>query len=81
MTSEVDTTFPADNTKVSKAAFRAQLLIIYNEITALQKRTGVPGLDVFGGHVTIDEVTRAVATHNTTQHGFARDIAFERLSL
>ena len=81
MTSAVDSTFPADNVKVSKATFRAQLLIIKNEISALQKRTGVPGLNIFGDHATMDQVSRAIAEHYATQHGFARDIAYARLSL
>ena len=48
MASAVDATIPADNVKASKADFRAQLLIIKNEITALQVRTGVPGEIAFG---------------------------------
>lgn len=38
MTSEVDSTFPADNVKVSKATMRAQQLVIKNEITELQRK-------------------------------------------
>jgi hypothetical protein len=38
MTSAVDTTFPADNVRVSKATARAQQVIIANEITALQRK-------------------------------------------
>lgn len=39
MASEVDSTFPADGVKVSKATTRAQNLIIKNEITDLQRET------------------------------------------
>jgi hypothetical protein len=39
MTSAVDSTFPADNVKVSKATFRAQMLVIKNEITEMQRKT------------------------------------------
>ena len=42
MASEVDKTFPADTAKVSKGDFRAQMTIIYNEITELQRKTGIP---------------------------------------
>ena len=36
MTSAVDSTLPADNVKASKSDFRAQFLVIKDEITALQ---------------------------------------------
>jgi|TARA_R100000306_G_scaffold28970_1_gene31932 hypothetical protein len=45
MTSAVDSTFPADNVKVSKSDFRAQMLIIKDELTALQ---GVARAIAFG---------------------------------
>lgn len=48
MTSAVDVTFPADNVKVDKSDMRAQLLIISNEITALQKATDLPAEIAFG---------------------------------
>lgn len=48
MTSAVDSTLPADNVKASKADFREQFLVIKNEITALQQRTGVAGAIAFG---------------------------------
>jgi hypothetical protein len=54
MTSAVDSTFPADNVKVSKATFRAQMLTIKEEITALQQRTSIPG-DIAYGRVPITE--------------------------
>ncbi len=38
MASEVDTTLPANNVKASKADFRAQFLVISNEIEALQQK-------------------------------------------
>jgi|TARA_Y100000034_G_C6860933_1_gene391792 hypothetical protein len=47
-TSSVDSTLPADNVKTSKAAFRAQFLIIKNELTAQQNATGLPRLLAFG---------------------------------
>ena len=43
MTSAVDSSLPATNVKTSKADFRAQFLVIKNEITALQQRTGFAG--------------------------------------
>jgi len=42
MTSNVDTTFPADNVKVSKATFRAQMLVIKTELEELQRLTRLP---------------------------------------
>lgn len=48
MTSQVDTTFPADNVKVSKATFRAQMLIIKTEITEQQKATSLARRIAFG---------------------------------
>ena len=48
MTSSVDSTFPADNVKVSKATFRAQMLIIKEELTALQNKTDLPRQIAFG---------------------------------
>ena len=83
MTSAVDTTFPADNVKVSKATMRAQLLIISNEISALQKRTSVAGAKAFYGFLTESEVQNAVVRfHNiVAPSDFPRDIAFERATL
>lgn len=48
MASAVDTTFPADNVKVSKATLRNQFLIVYNELTALQRKTDTAGAMAFG---------------------------------
>lgn len=42
MTSAVDSTFPADNEKVSKATARAQALVIKTEITELQRKVRLP---------------------------------------
>ena len=83
MTSAVDTTFPADNVKVSKATMRAQLLIISNEISALQKRTSVAGAKAFYGFLTESEVQNAVVRfHNiVAPSDLPRDIAFERATL
>jgi hypothetical protein len=44
MASEVDSTFPADNVKVSKATMRAQMLIIKGELEVQQSKTGLPWL-------------------------------------
>ena len=79
MTSSVDVTFPADNVKVSKATFRAQMLVIYNEITALQQRTGVAGAKAFYGFLDNAEVVNLINTH--TAQSLARDIAFGRVSI
>ena len=48
MASAVDTTFPADNVKVSKATMRAENLIVSNEITDLQKKTRLASKIAFG---------------------------------
>tara|TARA_Y100000310_G_scaffold122525_1_gene121199 strand:+ start:3067 stop:3309 length:243 start_codon:yes stop_codon:yes gene_type:complete len=79
MASEVDVTFPADNVKVDKSEMRAQMLIIYNEITALQARTGVAGAKAFYGFLEEQEVLNLVNLH--TKSNLARDIAFGRVSL
>ena len=48
MTSSVDSTLPADNVKTSKADFRAQFLVIKNELEALQAKTSVAGEMAYG---------------------------------
>jgi hypothetical protein len=42
MSSDVDTTFPADDVKVSKSEMRAQFLVIKNEIETLQRQSNLP---------------------------------------
>jgi hypothetical protein len=42
MTSSVDATLPADNVKASKADFRAQFLVIKDELENLQRLTRLP---------------------------------------
>lgn len=42
MSSSVDETLPTDNVKASKADFRAQFLVIKNEIEDLQRETSLP---------------------------------------
>ena len=82
MASAVDTTFPADNVKVSKATMRAQLLIISNEISALQQRTGVAGAKAFYGFVDDADLNAAVRrVHDEQASTFATDIAYGRVSL
>ena len=82
MTSAVDTTFPADNVKVSKATMRAQLLIIRDEISALQLRTGVAGAKAFYGFVEEFDVEQTVRRfHDALPGPVPRDIAFERSTL
>jgi hypothetical protein len=60
MTSAVDTALPSDNVKVSKSDFRAQFVIIKNEITALQTRTSVAGAEAFNNGITATEVQRLI---------------------
>ena len=81
MASAVDTPFPADNVKVSKATMRAQMLIIYDEITALQKRTGVAGAQVFYNFITPEEVDVRISRVRALSLGIPRDIAYGRASL
>ena len=81
MASAVDATFPADNTKVSKATFRAQMLIIKNEITALQQRTSVAGTQAFNAFVDEAEVRQIVNSFRDSQGDVIRDIAFRRVSM
>ena len=82
MTSSVDVTFPADNVKVSKGTFRAQMLIIRDEISALQARTSVAGMKAFFGFVDANDLqTEVIRVHNLQASTLARDIAFGRSSL
>ena len=60
MASAVDATFPADNVKVDKASFRAQLLVVKNEITALQARIGTPGRLAYQDFVSKWEIDAAI---------------------
>jgi hypothetical protein len=80
MTSAVDITLPADTTKAVKADFRAQFLVIYNEITALQQRTGVAGSEAFSDAVSIQEVQQEIRKSNS-RSTLARDMAYGRVSL
>ena len=57
MASAVDNTFPADDVAVSKADFRAQMLIIKNELTSLQAKTGVAGSEAFNQWLDSGQVT------------------------
>lgn len=78
MTSNVDVTFPADGVKVSKAEARAQALTISQEITALQKATGVP-TQAFSNTVTMSDVLRVVRTRIAASlSSYARAQAFSR---
>ncbi len=76
MTSSVDTTFPPENVKVSKASFRAQMLVIANEITALQARSSVAGAKAFYNYVEPEEVLQIVQRENAITNPLARQIAF-----
>ena len=42
MASDVDSTLPPDDEKASKAAFRAQFLVIKNELEELQRKVRLP---------------------------------------
>ena len=82
MTSTVDATLPANNVKASKADFRAQFLVIKDEISALQVRTGLAGAQAFYGFVTIGEVKEEVRRlHDALASVIPRDMAFGRTSL
>ena len=84
MASAVDTTFPADNVKVSKADMRTQFLTLYNEITALQQRTGTVGAKAFYGfqdEAEVREAIRRVTTVDFRRIGLPADMAFGNVSL
>ena len=82
MASAVDSTLPADNVKASKADFRAQFLVIKNEISALQKRTGVAGIKAFYNFVDADDLAQAVRTQHALQLStLPADLAFGRITL
>jgi len=82
MTSAVDSTLPADNVKASKADFRAQFLAIKNEISALQKRTGVAGIKAFYNFVSYDDLAQEVRNQHTIQIStLPADLAYGRVTL
>ena len=83
MTSAVDSTLPPDNVKSSKSDFRAQFLVIKNEITALQQRTSVAGAKAFFGFVDqADLVTEVRRVHDLTPtNTVAQDMAYGRVAL
>lgn len=80
MTSQVDATFPADSVKVSKADFRANLLTIKNEITALQNRTSVAGAQAYYGFATVEDLVTCINTYSS-RNGVAKDMAYGRVAL
>ncbi len=82
MTSAVDSTLPADNVKASKADFRAQFLAIKNEISALQKRTGVAGIKAFYNFVSYDDLAQEVRNQHEIQIStLPADLAYGRITL
>ena len=78
MASAVDTTFPPDDEKVSKADFRAQMLLISNEITALQQKV-MTGCLAY--HSIVDKVELPSLVRRHAKANLARDMAFGRVSL
>ena len=81
MTSTVDSTFPADNVKTSKATMRSQFLIISNEITALQQRTGVAGSQAYYNFITPEEVDVRISRVRALSLGIPRTIAYGSASI
>lgn len=80
-TSTVDATFPADGEKVSKAEFRAQMLIIKNELSFLLGRLGVAGAMAFGA-ATEETVNAMISSNNDrVKVSYARDLAYGRVGL
>jgi|TARA_R110000751_G_scaffold79925_1_gene161130 hypothetical protein len=81
MASAIDATLPADNVKASKADFRAQFLTIKNEISALQKRTGVAGAKAFYNFVDANDLDEAMRIQHSKQHSLPQDLAYGRVTL
>ena len=81
MTSQVDSTFPADNVKTDKSGMRAQMLIIKDEITALQAKTGVAGELAFNDRPSRSEVQAMINFAIIGNFEFARKMAFGDISL
>ena len=82
MACAVDSTLPADNVKASKADFRAQFLSIKNEISALQKRTGVAGIKAFYNFVSYDDLAQEVRNQHAIQIStLPADLAYGRVTL
>jgi len=80
MVSAVDVTIPTDNSKSSKSAFRAQFQTIYNEITALQARSGLAGAMAFYDFVNKNDLQNAIEQLNA-KSGLPQDIAFGRIAI
>ena len=81
MTSTVDSTFPADNVKTSKATMRSQFLTIKDEISVLQQRTGVAGAKAFYNFITPEEVDARVSRVRALSLGIPRTIAYGSASI
>lgn len=80
-TSAVDVTFPPDGEKVSKAKFRAQMLVIKTELSYLLGRLGAAGAMAFGA-ATEETVSAMISSNNDrTKVSYARDIAYGRIGL
>jgi len=77
----VDTTFPADNVKTSKATMRTQFLTISNEITTLQQRTGVAGASAYYNFITPEEVDVRISRVRALSLGIPRTIAYGTLTI
>ena len=75
-TSDVDSTFPADNVKVDKSDFRAQMLIIKNELNDLFARTGVAGAMAFYDFITRTDVAVLIESKHL-ESSYARDLALK----
>ena len=67
MSSSIDVSLPPDGEKASKAEFRAQFLVIKNEIEALQKQIAIPGFMAFNSYPDSSEIEamiRRIAERN-----------------
>jgi len=71
-TSGVDVTFPVDNVKVSKTAWRAQQVIIKDELNDLFSRIGDAGRIAYSNLVDSDEINRRIRTE-FSKTNYARD--------
>jgi hypothetical protein len=81
MTSTVDSTFPADNVKTSKATMRSQFLTIKDEISVLQQRTGVAGAEAYYNFITPEEVDNRISRVRALSLGIPRTIAYGSASI
>lgn len=74
-TSDLDVTFPVDNTRVQKSTWRAQNVIIRDELNVLFKRIGEAGILAFESTLSAIQIDARIRKQ-FSKRSYARDLAF-----